>query len=224
MDHYSLSYISEEKLAAFAASEARLLRPDAAGSARRCAELMKRSFSLIERTHQTIARRYGGQPSAPAACEWLLDNWYMVQREYRSARAGLSGARRLRLCGELPLIFELCRALLHAGLGAADEERCALFLRGFQTVTVLRRSELMLFPAALRAAVIEGIAQVCSSMQYASDTGEYAKELEALFGTLRLFSVLDTEKLLSGADVAEAILSRDPTGDYPNMDLGTRQD
>ncbi len=224
MDNHSLSYISDEKLAAFAASEARLLRPDGTGSARHCTELMKRSFSLIQRTHEVISRRYGGQPSVPAACEWLLDNWYMVQREYRFARSGLACARCLRLCGDLPLIFELCRALLHAGQGAVDEERCALFLQGFQTVTVLRRSELLLFPAALRAAITEGIAQVCSNMQYASDTGEYAKELEALFGTLRLFSVLDTEKLISQSDVTEAILSKDPTGDYPNMDSGTKQD
>ena len=224
MDKYSLAYISEEKLPGFAASEARLLHVENEGSARSCTELLHRSFSLIRRSHEVIARRYGTQPSVPVAFEWLLDNWYMVQREYRSAHTELNAARRLRLCGAQPLIYELCRALLHAGQGAVSEERCTLFLQGFQTVTVLRRSELLLFPTALRAAVIEGIAQVCSSMQYASDTKEQAKELEALFGTLRLFSVLDMEKLLSGVNVTEAILATDPSGDYPKMDSGTKQD
>ena len=224
MDNNSLAYISEEKLPGFAASEARLLRIEGEGSAKSCIALLKCSFSVIERSHSVIERRYGGKPSVPAACEWLLDNWYMVQREYRCALAALRPARHLRLCEEQPLIFALCRALLHAGQGAVTEERSALFLQGFQTVTVLRRQELLLFPAVLRAAVIEGVAQVCRSMQYASDTASHAKELEALFGTLRLFSVLDTEKLIRGADAAEAILSRDPSGDYIHMDSGTRQD
>ena len=187
MDNYNLAYISEEKLPGFAASEARLLRVEGEGSAKSCIALLKRSFSTIERSHSVIQRRYGGKPSVPAACEWLLDNWYMVQREYRSACMALRAARYLRLCEEQPLIVELCRALLHAGQGAVTEERSTLFLQGFQTVTILRRQELLLFPAALRTAVIEGVAQVCRSMQYASDTASHAKELEALFGTLRLF-------------------------------------
>ena len=224
MEHYSLAYISEEKLPGFAASEARLLRVEGEGSAKSSINLLKRSFSTIERSHSVIERRYGGQTTVPAACEWLLDNWYMVQREYRSAYAALRSARHLRLCQEQPLIVELCRALLHAGQGAVTEERSTLFLQGFQTVTVLRRQELLLFPAALRSAVIEGVAQVCRSMQYASDTASHAKELEALFGTLRLFSVLDTEKLIRSVDISEEILSRDPSGDYANMDSGTRQD
>ena len=115
MEHYSLAYISEEKLPGFAASEARLLRVEGEGSAKSCINLLKRSFSTIERSHSVIERRYGSQTSVPAACEWLLDNWYMVQREYRCARGELSTARRLRLCEGQPLVYLLCRALLHTG-------------------------------------------------------------------------------------------------------------
>ena len=84
MDNYNLAYISEEKLPGFAASEARLLRVEGEGSAKSCLALLKRSYSTVERSHSVIERRYGGQTTVPAACEWLLDNWYMVQREYRS--------------------------------------------------------------------------------------------------------------------------------------------
>ena len=78
MDNNSLAYISEEKLAGFAASEARLLRVESEGSAKSCIALLKRSFSIIESSHSVIERRYGRKPSVPAACEWLLDNWYMA--------------------------------------------------------------------------------------------------------------------------------------------------
>ena len=216
-------YISEDKLYDYAASTARLLRPDRITGGRSGAKLLRRHMGDIRRTHEAVQRRYGQTPSPPAACEWLLDNWYMVQREYAPSYAALSRARRLRLCDEGLLILCFCRALLQAGQGKVTEERCRLFLDGFQSVTILRRSELNLFPAAMRAAVISEIAAVCRKLPHAAETGAYAQALEALFGTLRLFSVLDTEKLLRAADVTGAILSADPSGDYPRMDRESQQ-
>lgn len=146
----------------------------------------------------------------------------MVQREYISASLALRRARRLRRAGDGLLITELCQALLKSGQGAVTEERCRLFLDGFQSVTVLRRAELDIFPAALRAALIRAIAAVCGKMRYAAETGEHAAAFEALFTTLRLFSVLDAEKLINSADVTNAVLAADPSGEYGNMDAGTR--
>ena len=35
----------------------------------------------LRRCRDTLHRRYTGAPAVPSGCEWLLDNWYMVQRE-----------------------------------------------------------------------------------------------------------------------------------------------
>ena len=121
------------------------------------------------------------------------------------------------------LIEELCRALVRSGKGRVDAQRCRIFLAGFQSVTVLRRCELLLFPAALRAALLAALAQVCEELPYAADTAPHAAAFEALFGSLRLLSVLDLETLLSEADVCGGILSDDPTGEYAHMDAATRQ-
>ena len=217
-------YIENDRLSAYAASTARLLRPAGEASGRLGLGELRRALEEIRRTHAAVQRRYADQPSPPQACEWLLDNWYMAQREYLAASAALKSAGQLRRCGEGLVILALCRALLRAGLGSVSEERCRIFLEGFQSVTVLRRAELELFPAAVRAAALEAIAAVCQSMQYAADTAVQARELEALFTTLRLFSVLDAEKLIRSADLTDAALSQDPSGDYPRMDSGTRQD
>ena len=216
-------YITDDRLYDFAASTARLLRPAGRTGGRSSAQLLRRHLSEIRKTQEAVQRRYGQLPNPPAACEWLLDNWYMVQREYLNAHGALLQARRQRQCDEGLLILALCRALLQAGQGRVTETRCRLFLDGFQSVTVLGRAELSLFPAAIRAAVIAEIAAVCRALPYAADTGTHAAALEALFGTLRLFSVLDTEKLLRAADVTGAILSADPSGDYPRMDSETQQ-
>ncbi len=216
-------YIENDRLFDYAAASARLLTPVRACSGRRAAARLRRCMEELRRIHEAVDRRYGQLPSPPAACEWLLDNWYMAQREYAAAASALRAAGQLRWCREEPLILRLAGQLLEAGQGAVTEERCRLFLDGFQTVTVLRRGELDLFPAAVRAAALENIARVCRSMQYAADTAEHAAALEALFTTLRLFSVLDLERLLNAADVTGAVLAADPTGDYARMDSATRR-
>ena len=217
-------YVEDQRLYDFAATAAREMLPAGASSGRREAALLRRWTQEIRRTHAAVERRYAQVTTPPAACEWLLDNWYLVQREAPELHAALKQARHLRRCETGLMLLELCRCLLRAGQGQATEERCRLFLDGFQSVTVLRRAELVLFPAALRAAVIEEIACVCRDLPYAADTRSHAASLEALFGTLRLFHVLDPQRLLTGADVTGAILAADPGGVWTRMDRQSRQD
>ena len=220
----SAIYIENDRLFDYAAAAARLLTPGGERTGRGDAHRMQKRYREIKHCHAEIARRFGSMPSPPAACEWLLDNWYMIEREYRASAPQIVAARRLRRCTEGTLPGALARTLLLSGRGEVTAERFGIFLKGFQSVTVLRRAELCLLPAYLSAAVIESVAGVCREMRYASETEDYAKRLEALFGTLRLFAVLDTEKLVNAADVTGGILARDPAGEYARMDAGTKLD
>ena len=74
-------FISDDRLYDYAASTARLLRPTQLAGGRSGAKLLRRHLGDIRRTHEAVQRRYGSLPNPPAACEWLLDNYYMVQRE-----------------------------------------------------------------------------------------------------------------------------------------------
>ena len=216
-------YIEDEKLAAFGAASARLftLRGSARGTG--AAHRLRQSLAQVERTSEDVRRRYEGRPAVPAACEWLLDNRYLARREALGALPALEAARDLRTCGEGLLLTALCRTLVEAGQGKVTRERCALFLAGFQRVTVLSLAELTLFPQALRAAVVEAIAAVCRELEYAADLSAHAASLEALFGTLRLFAVLDLEQTLQEADRVQTILKDDPGGVFPRMDAATRR-
>lgn len=218
----SAVYIEDDRLYDYAASTARLLRPRGEGSGSACIRALRRAMADIKTVSAAVKLRYGDMAAPPAACEWLLDNRYMVQRESACAIETLERSRRLRRCDEGTMLLQLCRALFRAGLGSISENRCRIFLDGFQSVTVLRRSELEAFPAAMRAAAVLDIASVCRAMQYAADTTTHAESFKALFGSLRLISVLDWEKLISAADVTSAVLCADPTGDYPRMDSGTK--
>ena len=216
-------FIDEEKLESFGASTARLLKPEGCARGTEAARELRQNLRCIERSTDAIRRRFEGQSAVPPACEWLLDNRYLARREALCALDELRRARRLRLCSEGVLLLALCRALAEAGEGYISEKRCRLFLRGFQSVTVLTHEELSLFPLALRAAVIDRIAQVCRELRRAADTSPYTAALEALFSSLRLFSALDFEPLLREADRCQAILAADPGGVFPNMDPETRR-
>ena len=224
MDRNLSLYIENDRLHDYAASTARLLHPAGECGGKAAARTLAARVREIRRCTAAVRRRYRDSAQVPAACEWLLDNWYLVQREHLLAAESLRTARRLRRCDEGLLVLSLCRSLLRSGLGSANEERSRLFLDGFQSITVLRRAELALFPRCLEAACLEEIAAVCRRMPYSAELDAFAAELEALFGTLRLFSQLDAEKLLDSADVSAAVLAADPDGVFPRMDRESRLD
>ncbi len=215
-------YIENERLFDYAASSARSMLDCRMGSGRQDALELRHRHREIEGCHSVLLERYSESARVPAACEWLLDNRYIIQREYPQAYSELKNAEAQRIYRGSLMLMQLCRALVQAGQGKLTAERCSIFLRGFQSVTVLQRPELMLFPGALRAVLIEAIASCALRLRSASELEPIAEEFAALFGSLRLLGTLDMEQILDKADVSGAILAEDPTGHYAMMDRETK--
>ena len=223
MDSMNLvPYIEDERLYDYAVSCAHALRPDGTRDGRGEAQTLRRGFQETERCNTLLRRRYAGGGRIPAACEWLLDNHYLLQREYPAVCRALRECERQRSCRGRLLIVELCRTLLQAGNGKIDQPRCAVFLRGFQSVTVLQRRELLLFPAALRAVILEAVSGACRRLVASSEPGELTETLSSLFRSLILLSAMDMEAVLDGADVPGQILSEETEGSYVKMDRQTK--
>lgn len=216
-------YINIENLAAFAESSARLTLPDGRMSRHGAVRELRRGYACVKRVHDEAQEKYASVSAPPEAVEWLLDNFYMIQREYRSSLADLSETPALRRSEGGILALECCKTLVRTSGCEVDSERCSTFLRGWQRITVLERRELIVFPALLRTALICAAAKICSSLLTAADTSAHAKLLAALFGTLRTLAVTEGAKLTERADVVSNILSRDPTGEYTRMDSDTRR-
>ena len=225
MDSMNLiPYIEDDKLAEYAASCARTLRADGELDGVSAAQSLRRCFQETERCQRLLRRRYEGAARIPAACEWLLDNFYLIQREEPAVRRTFKSCERQRSCRGRLLALELCRALLQAGNGSLTEARCLLFLRGFQTVTVLQRRELTLFPAALRAVILEALAALCKKLSATSEPEALAEPMGALFRSLILLSGMDLDAVLEAADVPCQILSGEAEGSFPHMDRLTKED
>ncbi|MDO4982062.1 MAG: glucoamylase family protein [Eubacteriales bacterium] len=220
----SAMYIDSERLFDYAANTARLMKPTGEATGRSAAAALRGAYHAIRRCHDEINRRYASLPSPPSGCEWIMDNFYMISREYNSVYPRIFEAKHLRSCDGGTVVHELAGALVLCSGGEVTQERFSVFMEGFQSVTVLRRAELELVIPLLSCAVIEEIRRLCEKMRSSADIDGFSGDFSRLFATLRLFSVIDCEKLISSADITDRILRKDPTGEYALMDSGTRDD
>ncbi len=219
--------IEPGRLCAYAASSARLLVPDGLCRPYTEARRLRAELRELRRFHAALRAKEERGETLTAAEEWMLDNFYLALREGKEA-ASLRSGGKLRAADGASLPFALCRALLRSGGGRLTEERLISFLDGFQSVCVLRQSELEALGCAARRALISALAEVCRAMRRSDGDAEgregCAVILSALFTALRQLPLMDLEELLSRVNVPGLILELDATGEYPRMDAQTKRD
>ncbi len=105
---------------------------------------------------------------APAG-EWLLDNFYLIEEQVRTARRLLpkgyaKGLPRLKSGSSkgLPRVYDIALETISHGDGLVDPERLGSFVAAYQTVTKLRMGELWAIPIMLRLALIENLRRVAA--------------------------------------------------------------
>ena len=105
---------------------------------------------------------------APAG-EWLLDNFYLIEDQIRTAKRHLPKGYsrelpRLRhgLSAGLPRVYDLALEIIAHGDGRVDPENLNRFVVAYQTVTTLKLGELWAIPIMLRLALIENLRRVAA--------------------------------------------------------------
>ncbi|PTL37043.1 cyclic beta 1-2 glucan synthetase [Candidatus Methylomirabilis limnetica] len=103
---------------------------------------------------------------APAG-EWLLDNFYLIEEQIRTARRylpkGYSRDLPRLLNGPsagLPRVYDIALETISHGDGRVDPESLSSFVAAYQTVTALTLGELWAIPIMLRLALIENLRRV----------------------------------------------------------------
>ncbi|WP_186342984.1 glycoside hydrolase family 94 protein [Allochromatium palmeri] len=107
---------------------------------------------------------------APAG-EWLLDNFYLIEEQIRTARRHLPKGYSRELprlrdgpSAALPRVYDLALEVIAHGDGRVDPENIHRFVAAYQSVTVLRLGELWAFPIMLRLALIENLRRVAARL------------------------------------------------------------
>ena len=103
---------------------------------------------------------------APAG-EWLLDNFYLIEEQIRTARRHLPKGYSRELprlrngpSAGLPRVYDLALEVIAHGDGRVEPETLSRFIVAYQEVTVLRLGELWAIPIMLRLALIENLRRV----------------------------------------------------------------
>ena len=125
------------------------------------------------------------------AGEWLLDNFYLVEEQIRTARRHLPRGYsrelpRLRSgpSAGLPRVYDVALEAISHGDGRVDPESLGGFVAAYQTVTALKLGELWAVPIMLRLALIENLrrvgARVASARIERDRAAAWAEEMSAV--------------------------------------------
>src|SRR4249919_354573 len=103
------------------------------------------------------------------AGEWLLDNFYLIEEQIRTARRHLPKGYsrelpRLRngASAGLPRVYDIALETISHGDGRVDTESLSRFVASYQTITPLKLGELWAIPIMLRLALIENLRRVAA--------------------------------------------------------------
>jgi cellobiose phosphorylase len=111
------------------------------------------------------------------AGEWLLDNFYLIEEQIRTARRHLPKGYSRELprlkygpSSGLPRVYDIAQETISHGDGRVDPENLGSFVASYQAVSTLKLGELWAIPIMLRLALIENLRRVVSRI--ASDMAQ----------------------------------------------------
>ena len=103
---------------------------------------------------------------APAG-EWLVDNFYLIEEQIRTAKRHLPKGYSRRLprlingpSAGFPRVYDIALDTISHGDGRMDLEGLSSFVQAYQHVTILKLGELWAIPIMLRLALIENLRRV----------------------------------------------------------------
>ena len=119
--------------------------------------------ALVDASRRLTTAVNEGRRVTPAG-EWLLDNFYLIEEQIRTARRHLPRGYSVglpRLAGGpsagQPRVYALMLEIVSHGDGRVDAEELRHFIAAYQSVSALKLGELWAIPIMLRLALVEGL-------------------------------------------------------------------
>jgi cellobiose phosphorylase len=114
-----------------------------------------------------LTEAVGKQQHITPASEWLLDNFYLIEEQIRTAKQHLPKAYSRELprlvqgsASGLPRVYAIALEAVAHGDGRIDKAGFSRFVAAYQTVAPLNLGELWAIPIMLRLALIENLRRV----------------------------------------------------------------
>jgi hypothetical protein len=130
--------------------------------------LAENELVLIE-TRNLVTEALKTDRRITPAGEWLLDNFYLIEEQIRTARRHLPKGYSRELpslrngpSAGFPRVYDIALETISHGDGRVDPENLSSFVAAYQSVTVLKLGELWAIPIMLRLALIENLRRVAA--------------------------------------------------------------
>jgi cyclic beta-1,2-glucan synthetase len=119
--------------------------------------------------HSLVTEAVKANRRITPAGEWLLDNFYLIEEQIRTARRHLPKGYSRELprlmkgpSASLPRVYDIALEMISHGDGRVDPEILSRFAAAYQTVTSLKLGELWAIPIMLRLALIENLRRIAA--------------------------------------------------------------
>ncbi len=198
-------------------------------------QMMRRAYQHFQEAGEDVL-------AVSHAAEWLLDNYYLVERTFRQIRDDMPVGyyRLLPVLGTQeptgrPRVYAMARALAYQTDGVLDLEVIRAFTEAYQSVTPLSTGELWAIPVMLRIVSLENATAAVARLVGMDAWDGSEPPTSVLTGkvdddaavahsihSLRELGTLNWTKFLESVSLVERLLRRDPAGVYPRMDTKTR--
>ena len=139
------------------------------------ARLAENEVVLLQACKLLTAAVKANRPISPAG-EWLIDNFYLIEEQIRTARRHLPKGYSRELprlahgpSAGLPRVYDIALEAIAHGDGRVDPENLSRFVAAYQKTAALKLGELWAIPIMLRLALIENLRRV-SALVAASTT------------------------------------------------------
>ena len=125
--------------------------------------------ALLASVRELLTKAVSEDRRITPAGEWLLDNFYLIEEQIRTAQRHLPAgySRELpRLAGGpsagLPRVYDIALEVISHGDGRLDTDGLGGFVSAYQEVTPLAIGELWAIPIMLRLALLENLRRVAA--------------------------------------------------------------
>ena len=122
---------------------------------------------ILQRVFEQLTQAVAAGRRVTPASDWLLDNFYLVEEQIRTAKRHLprNYSRQLpRLAtgpsAGFPRVWDIALETISHGDGRVDLEGLSRFIAAYESITTLNLGELWAIPIMLRLALIENLRRV----------------------------------------------------------------
>jgi cellobiose phosphorylase len=136
-------------------------------SKRKIKKSLDNSFNTILRGYEYIDGEIKHKREVIPVAEWLMDNIYLIEKEYKDIKNNISDDYYKKLpvvknghYKGYPRIYHICFEITCEAENKIDEDKIINFIEEYQKHFVLNNNELWVLPKMLRAALIKSISDI----------------------------------------------------------------